>query len=288
MEGVVGVSPFVIQLNDEGTYHLNVQPDPQALTRLAASAVVFWSRKAIERRGRFHLALSGGGTPKQLYQLLATPEFAQQIFWDRVQVWWSDERDVPADHADSNYKMAHDALLSKAPIPPANVHRVRTELGAQQAAAQYETEIGLAFERLRTDEASGALVDSGGWPSFDLVLLGMGDDGHTASLFPHSPALKEGERLVTAHHVDKLNAMRITFCAPLINAADAVIFLVSGASKAAMLKRVLLGDYAPDELPAQMIAPAGKLFWMADAAAAAQVADRPAYPAGEFIYRRSA
>lgn len=288
MEGVVGASPFVIQLNDEGTYHLNVQPDVQSLMRLAASAVVFWSRKAIERRGRFHLALSGGGTPKQLYQLLATPEFAQQIFWDRVQVWWGDERDVPAEHTDSNYKLAHDALLSKVPIPPANVHRVRTELGAQAAAAHYETEIGIAFERLRLDEASGALVDSGGWPSFDLVLLGMGDDGHTASLFPRSQALKEGERLVMAHHVDSLNAMRITFCAPLINAADAVIFLVSGANKAPMLKRVLLGDYTPDELPAQMIAPVGKLFWMADAAAAAQVADRAVYPTEEFIYRRSA
>ncbi len=277
-----------MQLNDEGTYHLNVQPDAQGLTRLAASAVVFWSRKAIERRGRFHLALSGGSTPKQLYQLLATPEFAQQIFWDRVHVWWGDERDVPADHADSNYKMAHDALLGKTPILPAHVHRVRTEFGAQQAAAQYETEIGFAFERLRKDEASGAVVDSGGWPSFDLVLLGMGDDGHTASLFPCSPALKEGERLVMAHHIGSLNATRITFCAPLINAADAVIFLVSGANKAPMLKRVLLGDYTPDQLPAQMIAPVGKLFWMADAAAAAQVADRPAYPTGEFIYRRSA
>ncbi len=288
MEGVVSRSPFVIQLNDEGTYHLNVQPDAQALMRLAASAVVFWSRKAIERRGRFHLALSGGSTPKQLYQLLATPEFAQQVFWDRVHVWWGDERDVPADHADSNYKLANDALLSKVPIPPANLHRVRTELGAQQAAAQYETEIGSAFEKLRADETSGAVVDSGGWPSFDLILLGMGDDGHTASLFPHSAALKEGERLVMAQHVDTLTAMRITFCAPLINAADVVIFLVSGAGKAPMLKRVLLGEYTPDELPAQMIAPVGKLFWMTDAAAAAQVADRPAYPAGELIYRRSA
>ena len=288
MEGVVSASPFVVQLNDEGTYHLNVQPNAQALMRLAASAVVFWSRKAIERRGRFHLALSGGGTPKQLYQLLATPEFAQQIFWECVHVWWGDERDAPADHADSNYKLAYDALLSKTPIPPANVHRVRTELGPQQAAAQYETEINFAFERLRVDEPTGAVVDSGGWPSFDLVLLGMGDDGHTASLFPHSDALKDSDRLVVANYAESVKAMRITFTAALINAADTVIFLVSGAGKADMLKRVLLGDRAPNDLPSQLVAPVGKLFWMADAAAAAQVASGPGYPDGEFIYRRAA
>jgi 6-phosphogluconolactonase len=286
VEGVV--NPFVVQLNDEGTYHLNVQPDAAAATRLAAGAVVFWSKKAIGRRGRFHVALSGGSTPRALYALLATPELAAQIFWDRVHVWWGDERDVPSDHADSNYKLAHDALLSKVPIPLANIHRVRTELGAAQAAAQYETEIKHVFERLRRDEATGAVFDMGGWPVFDLVLLGMGDDGHTASLFPHSAALKADEQLVAAHYVEKVGMQRITFTAPLINAADTVIFLVTGAGKASMLKRVLLGDYTPDELPSQLIAPLGKLFWMADAAAAAEVAPHAGYPAGEFIYRRAA
>lgn len=281
-------SPFIIQLNDEGTYNLNVQPDAAMATRLAASAVVFWSKKAIERRGRFHMALSGGSTPRALYALLAAPDVASQIFWDRVHVWWSDERDVPSDHVDSNYKLAHDALLSKVPIPPANIHRVRTELGAAQAAAEYETEIKYAFERLRRDEETGAVWDLGGWPVLDLVLLGMGDDGHTASLFPHSPALKADEQLVAAHYVEKVGMQRITFTAPLINAADTVIFLVTGAGKAPMLKRVLLGDYTPDALPSQLIAPVGKLFWMTDAAAAAEVAPKAGYPAGEFIYRRAA
>lgn len=284
----MSTQPFVIQLNNEGTYVLNVQPDTDALIKLAADAVVFWCRKAIERRGRFHLALSGGSTPRALFERLAEPAYASQIFWDRVHVWWGDERSVPADHADSNYRMAHDALLSKIPIPPAQIHRVRTELGPEHAASHYETEIKFAFNLIEVDEETGAVRDGGGWPVFDLILLGMGDDGHTASLFPSSDALAEQTRLVTSHFVEKVHMQRVTFTAPLINAADTVLFLVSGAGKAAMLKRVLLGDIRPELLPAQMIAPVGKLFWMADAPAAAEVAAGPAYPAGEFIYRRSA
>jgi len=268
--------PFVIQLNDEGTYHLNVQPDAASLTRLAANAFVFFARKAIERRGRFHAALSGGGTPRALFELLAAPEFARQVLWERVHVWWSDERDAPRDHADSNFRTADEVLLQRVPLPVENVHRVRTELGAHAAADAYERELRDAFEM-----PDGAV----GWPVFDLILLGMGDDGHTASLFPGTPALEPGDRLVTAHRVEKLGAMRITFTAPLINAADTVIFLVSGAAKAPMLRRVLLGEYDPVALPSQGIMPAGKLFWMVDAAAASQVAVGPSYPTGEFIYR---
>jgi 6-phosphogluconolactonase len=268
--------PFVIQLNDEGTYHLNVQPDAASLTRLAANAFVFFARKAIERRSRFHVALSGGSTPRALFELLSAAEFARQVLWERVHVWWSDERDVPPDHADSNFRMADDALLQRVPIPAENVHRVRTELGAAEAALAYERELRDAFEM--PDDAVG-------WPVFDLILLGMGDDGHTASLFPGTAALEPGDRLVMENHVAKLGAVRITFTAPLINAADTVIFLVAGAAKAPMLRRVLLGDYEPTALPAQGIMPAGKLFWMTDAAAASQVAVGPSYPAGKVIYR---
>ncbi len=278
--------PFLIRMNEEGTYVLSVQPDAAALTRLAADAVVFWCKKAIERRGRFHMALSGGSTPRALFALLASPAYAPQIFWERVHVWWGDERDVPAMHPDSNYKMAHDVLLAQVPIPAANIHRVRTELGAEHAAAHYETEIKFAFNQINIDEETGAVLDGAGWPVFDLVLLGMGDDGHTASLFPASDALDEQVRLVASHYVAKVDMRRITFTAPLINAADCVIFLVSGAGKAEMLKNVLLGELQPKIWPSQMIAPAGKLFWMADAAAAAQVATGPTYPAAEFIYRR--
>lgn len=270
--------PFVIQLNDEGTYHLNVQTDAAALTRLAASAFVFFTRKAIERRGWCHVALSGGSTPRALFELLATAEFARQVLWDRVHVWWSDERDVLHEHVDSNFRMASESLLSHVPIPSSNVHPVHTELGAAAAAAEYEREMREAFEMP---------LDAAGWPVFDLILLGMGEDGHTASLFPGAAALEPGDRLVLADHVAKLNADRVTFTAPLINAADTVIFLVAGAGKAQMLRRVLLDEYDPVALPAQGIMPAGKLFWMTDADAAALVAVGPTYPQGEFIYRRA-
>jgi 6-phosphogluconolactonase len=280
--------PFVIRMNDAGTYVLNVQPDTASLLRLAADAVVFFGRKAIERRGRFHLALSGGSTPKALFELLAQPPYAGQIFWDRVHVWWGDERLVPSDAPESNFRMAEAALLSRVPIPPGQVHRVRTELGAEQAAAHYETEIKFAFGQISVDEETGALLDSAGVPVFDMILLGMGDDGHTASLFPDSEALNAHERLVTSHYVEKVAMQRITFTAPLINAGDTVLFLVSGAGKAQMLKRVLMGEITPGALPAQQIAPAGKLFWMIDAAAAGELAPKPGYPEGEFIYRRTA
>jgi 6-phosphogluconolactonase len=278
-------SPFVIVLNDDGTYFLQVEPDANALMTLAAKGVVFWAQKAIERRGVFHLALSGGNTPKALYELLATPDYIRQMFWQRVHLWWSDERNAPSDHKDSNYKLAYDALVSKAPIPPEHVHRVRTELGATQAAEWYEVELRSGVGNAKSEIPSN--TDSP-LPAFDLILLGMGDDGHTASLFPGTGALQTRDRLVVANRVAKLNTERITFTYPLINAADTIFFVVSGAGKAEALKRVLLGEYQPGVLPAQGVAPgAGKLFWMVDASAAAQVATVPGYPvSGEFIYRR--
>lgn len=279
------MAPFVIRLNEEGTYHLSVQPDAAALSRIAAEAFVFWVRKAIERRARCHVALSGGSTPKALFELLATPDYARRVLWDNVHIWWTDERDVPAGHADSNYRMAHEALLAHVPLPAGNIHRMQTELGSEQAAAHYETEIRFAFNLVRIDDETGAVLDAAGTPVFDLILLGMGDDGHTASLFPGTEALQPGERLVVSHFVEKVTMRRITMTAPLLNAADTVIFLAQGAGKAAMLKRVLLGEYLPEQLPAQGIMPAGKLFWMVDAAAAAEVTPEPGYPAGEFIYR---
>jgi 6-phosphogluconolactonase len=282
-------SAFVILLNDSGTYSLHVEPDVSALTHLAAKAVVFWGGKAIQRRGVFHLALSGGSTPKALYQLLATPDYARQVFWDRVHVWWGDERNVPHDHPDSNYRMARESLIDHVPIPPQNVHRVRTELGAEQAAAHYETEMRFVFGQMQVDpDVDAVLMHTGEFPRFDLVLLGMGDDGHTASLFPGTEALQVQDRLVVANSVPKLNTDRITFTYPLINAADSALFLVSGVNKADVLKQVLMGGVQPDVLPSQGIAPlTGKLFWMCDASAASLVASGPGYPSeGEFIYRR--
>lgn len=270
-------APFVIVMNDDGTYYLQVEPTPEALADLAAKGVIFWGRKAIERRGVFHLALSGGSTPKALYRRLAAAPYAGQLNWQRVHLWWSDERAVPGDHPNSNYRLALDALIARVPVPPANVHRVQTELGATAAAAHYEAEIRSAIVAADSE-----------FPAFDLILLGMGDDGHTASLFPHTPALAERERLVMSQVVPQANVPeRITFTVPLINAADVVFFLVSGTGKSETLRRVLLGEYQPQTLPAQLIAPArGKLFWMVDAAAASQVATTPGYPSEEFIYRR--
>ncbi len=270
-------APFVIVMNDDGTYYLQVEPTPEALTELAARGVVFWGRKAIERRGIFHLALSGGSTPKALYRRLASPPYVGQLDWQCVHLWWSDERAVPGDHPDSNYKLAYDALIAHVSIPPENVHRVQAELGPAGAAERYEAEI-----RSVIAAADPSL------PTFDLILLGMGDDGHTASLFPYTPALAEQARLVVSQVVPQANiSARITFTPPLINAADVVCFLVSGVGKAGTLRRVLLGEYRPEALPAQLIAPTrGKLFWMVDAAAAAQVAAAPGYPPEEFIYRR--
>jgi len=283
-------SPFVIILNDDSTYYLQVEPTPAALMQLAAKGVVFWAQKAIERRGAFHIALSGGSTPKALFELLATEAYARQLFWDRVHLWWGDERNVPSDDKDSNYKMAHDTLISKVPIPEENVHRVKTELGAAQAAADYECEMlrviagadDMPIAQPHEDHAPSAPIR----PHFDLILLGMGDDGHTASLFPHTDALNVKDRLVVSHFVPKVNMERITFTYPLINSADTVFFLVSGASKAGVLRRVLISDVQPDELPSQGVVPQGKLFWMVDAAAAAEVATGPGYPSEEFIYRR--
>ncbi|MCS7054972.1 MAG: 6-phosphogluconolactonase [Thermoflexales bacterium] len=272
--------PFVIVMDDDGRYYLQVEPTPEALTELAAKGIAFWGRKAIERRGVFHLALSGGNTPKALYRRLADAPYADQIEWARVHLWWSDERAVPSDHPDSNYKLAYDALIAKTPIPAQNVHRVPTELGPTAAAERYEAEI----------RATIAAAADASLPAFDLILLGMGDDGHTASLFPHTPALTEPARLVVSQVVPQATVPeRITFTAPLINAADVVFFLVSGAGKSQTLRRVLLGEHRPEMLPAQLIAPPrGKLFWMVDAAAASQVATTPGYPPEEFIYRRMA
>jgi 6-phosphogluconolactonase len=244
-------------------------PDPVALARDAADRIAEASRAAIAARGAFHLALSGGATPRAAYAALAEPEAAARVDWPRVHLWWSDERDVPAGHPDSNYRMAREALISRVPIPPANVHRVETERGPRQAAAHYE----LAIESL----GHWAIEPMAQWPNgpmaqspfrFDLILLGLGEDGHTASLFPGTTGAIAPEQRVAALYVPKLNAWRITFTPRLINAARQAAFLVSGAAKADVARRVLRGPRQPDVLPAQAIQLAdGSLEWWADRAA---------------------
>ena len=201
---------------------------------------------ALAQKGRFTVALSGGSTPKALYQILAE-EFREQVPWPNVHFFWSDERHVPPDHPDSNYRMAHEALLSRVPVPESNVHRVHSENpSAQEAADEYEKVIV---------------------PRLDLILLGLGADGHTASIFPGSDVLHETKRLVAAPWVEKLNTYRITMTLPLLNNGASILFLVSGAEKAQIVKEVLEG---PKKYPAQFVQPTnGELIWMLDRDAAA-------------------
>jgi 6-phosphogluconolactonase len=235
-----------------------VLPSTETLARVAAERVVAAASAAIAARGRFLIALAGGSTPKALYQLLATPEFAARIDWPRVHAYWGDERCRPPEHPESNYRMIREALLDHVPIPAAQVHRMRGEDDPVQAAAAYEADLRAVFPD--------------GHPRFDLVLLGMGTNGHTASLFPHLTAVRERARWVVAEFVPEVAMWRITLTPVAINAAAEVLFLVAGADKAAMLARVLEGPRAVDELPSQVVAPeGGTLTWLLDVAAAASL-----------------
>ena len=223
---------------------IRIFEDSRELARAAAEHFV-----AVAQKDFFTVALSGGSTPKSLYQLLADEPFRGQVSWANTHFYWSDERHVPPDHPDSNYRMAHEAMLSRVPVPESNVHRVRSENpSAQEAADEYEK----------------ILV-----PRLDLILLGLGTDGHTASIFPGSEVLHETKRLVAAPWVEKLNAYRITMTLPLLNNGASVLFLVSGVEKAAIVKEVLEG---PKKYPAQYVQPTdGELIWMLDKDAASDL-----------------
>ena len=239
---------------------VQVHADTTALSRASADHFLGAARDAIAKHGRFAVALSGGSTPKAIFALLAAGEASgsNHISWDKVQIFFGDERHVPPDHADSNFRMATEALLSKVPIPSANIHRVQGELEAPTAAANYEVELRKVF---------GANV--GEVPGFDLVMLGMGPDGHTASLFPGTTALDETTALVCSTWVEKLKSHRITFTYPLLNAAAEVLFIAGGADKTEMLGKVLRGDPSGQTHPSQGVRPSsGRLLWMVDEAAA--------------------
>jgi 6-phosphogluconolactonase len=237
---------------------IRVYDDQAALMQAAALYAQQCYDAAVADHDYFAVALAGGGTPRALYQLMAAPENALHVGWSKMHVFWGDERAVPPDHPDSNYRMAKEALLDHVSLPLSNIHRIPAEQEPAQAAVAYE-------QTLRDFFAKRA-----GIARFDLILLGMGDDGHTASLFPGTAALEETERLVVANHVPKLDTWRITLTVPVINDAAHVAFLVAGASKAAMLRRVIHGTHQPRELPAQMIHPVnGELVWLVDRPAAA-------------------
>jgi 6-phosphogluconolactonase len=233
-----------------------------ALAEEAAQAVAGAAEEAVRLRGRFTLALSGGSTPRRLYARLASPPFRSRIDWARVHVFWGDERCVPPDHPDSNYRLAYESLLSKVPIPPERIYRMRGEdPDPERAAEDYARELRRAFS-----------LKPGELPRFDLILLGLGADGHTASLLPGSPALDETTRLAVAAYAGPLRVSRLTLTLPVLNAAARVIFLVSGAEKAEALSAVLKGGASPNR-PASLIRPARGTLWLVDRAAAASLCD---------------
>lgn len=244
--------------------HIAVYPDIQTLSQEAAQSVVRLASEAIVTRGRFSIALSGGSTPKILYGLLGSEPYRSQINWSSVDIFWSDERCVPPDSDDSNYHLAQEVLLSRIPIPESQVHRMPADQADRNAAAQAYTD-----EMQRTFSTDGI-------PHFDLLQLGMGPEGHTASLFPHQASLHEQQRLVMYVNVPKPPPPRLTFTPPLLNAARHVLFLVTGTDKADAVQAVLEGEYQPDEYPAQIVRPTdGEVVWMLDTAAAGKLRNKP-------------
>ena len=232
----------------------------------AAADVVHIAGDAVAAHGAFTIALSGGSTPKVLYALLAEhPSLRNSLPWDKMKVFFGDERHVAPGHADSNFQMATDAMLSKVPLRPDQVHRIKGEYpDTAQAAAEYEEVIRREFG-----------FEAGAFPRFDLILLGMGSEGHTLSLFPGTKALNETQRIVTSNWVGKLCADRVTLTAPAANNAGNVIFMITGADKACALKSVLEGPHEPDQLPAQMIQPTnGNVSWLVDEAAGSMLSKR--------------
>lgn len=238
---------------------LVVFADNQSFVNGSANFIADLAAQAIRERGRFTITLSGGSTPRPIYARLADAEFQKRIDWTRTHIFFGDERSVPPDDARSNYHMARETLFEHAPIPPANIYRLRGEDDPALAAVLYEQQIRQLFRAAAP-------------PAFDLILLGMGDNGHTASLFPGTAALRETARWVVPQYVEVMSTWRVTFTVPLINAARQVAFLVQGAGKAQMLWNVLKGPYRPDEFPSQLIQPTnGELHWLVDVTAAEQV-----------------
>jgi 6-phosphogluconolactonase len=236
---------------------IEVLPDRERLVQDAAKHVIRLASEAVTKSGRFVIALSGGSTPQPLYVLLASERYMRLIDWSRIHLFWGDERCVPPDDPRSNYRMVRETLLDRVPVPSGNIHRIRGEADPEVAAVAYEQELR-AFFGTRGEEMPPR-------PGFDLILLGMGEDGHTASLFPEMAALTEQVRWTMAGYVEGTSTWRITLTPVVINAAKNVLFMVSGTEKAERLRQVLEGPVQPEVLPAQVINPVdGQLLWLVD------------------------
>jgi 6-phosphogluconolactonase len=233
------------------TINYIVTEDAASLAQRAVRHFVELAEQAIATRGRARIAISGGSTPKATFQLLADPTqpWRARMPWDRIELFWVDERCVAPDHPDSNYRMTREALLDRAPLRPEQIHRMEGELDPEEGAARYESELRNTF-RLEGAET----------PAFDILQLGMGADGHTASLFPHTDALRALGRLSVANHVQNKDAWRITLTWPVINHSRNVFFLIAGADKAAILREVFLGPRDVERLPSQLIHPSGDIL----------------------------
>jgi len=243
---------------------VRILADANAIAQTAAAEFTEAAREAVCLKDSFSVALAGGSTPKALYGLLLNNGPLQAMLpWKKIHFFFGDERHVPPDDAESNFRMASEAMLAKGHIDSRQVHRIKGEMkSAAEAAAEYERDLRTGFQ-----------LDAGQLPRFDLVLLGMGPEGHTASLFPGTKALKEERRLVVSNWVGKLYTDRITLTPPVLNNAARVVFMVHGAEKAPALKAVLEGPYEPEQLPAQMVHPqAGRVLWLVDPTAARMLA----------------
>jgi 6-phosphogluconolactonase len=233
------------------TKHVEVLPDPAALIHRSLDLILEKLQIAVAERGKFTIALAGGNTPKPIYEAMAT----QNLPWDKLHVFWGDERYVSANHPDSNQRMTRQAWLDKVSIPPGNIYPMPTDFPDPAIAAQsYEQQLQQFFQ-----------VAPGVFPTFDMILLGMGDDGHTASLFPHTEALKVRDRLITVGNKD--GQPRLTFTAPLINQARYVLFIVAGANKQSALAHIFASDADSMTYPARLVQPQGELWWLLDQAA---------------------
>jgi 6-phosphogluconolactonase len=254
---------------------VRVYRDPEELALKAARLFARLADQYVIGCGRFTVALSGGSTPKAMFSVLAADPFLDTVPWSSIYFFWGDERCVPPDHSDSNYRMTNETLLSKAPVPKGNVFRIPAERPDPERAAEEYAATLTAFFLAGPGAIPTGTAPLSNIPRFDLVFLGMGPDGHTASLFPHSTALQAGEQIAVANYVEKFKAHRITLTAATINNARNVTFLAAGDDKADTLKDVLEGPYQPDLYPSQLIRPRnGALLWLVDEAAARLLADQ--------------
>jgi 6-phosphogluconolactonase len=243
---------------------IRILSDGAAIARRAAQEFVQAAAAAVRAKGSFNVSLAGGSTPKALYSLLVNdPTLRSQVPWDKIHLFFGDERHVPPDHPDSNFRMATEAMISKSPLKPDQVTRIKGEYpDADQAAFEYERALREYFK-----------LKNGEYPRFDLLLAGMGNEGHTLSLFPGTKALHADGRIVVSNWIGKLCTERITLTSPAASNAAEIIFMATGTDKACALKAVLEGPFEPEQLPAQLLQPKkGKLLWLVDAAAGAMLA----------------